>query len=211
MKTIMRLLTTAVLLKCVLAGAVCNAAQTPDANGFLQQWLLLEPVKVSGQLSDSAVRDTVQQMSLPGKPATVPSNGDKVQIGNQKLQWHAADTSTYNINLYHFAHALGLPTSNVLFWAITVVDSPRAMTGVRLAIGSNAASMWWLNGNEVIDLYNERQTVIDDGVSKRLTLQAGRNVIRAAIINAGGATDFAARFLDENGIPVQDLIVNPGH
>ena len=210
MKRTMHLLTTAVLLMSVLAGAFCSAAQPPDANGFLQQWLLLEPVKVSGQLSDSAVRDTVLQMTLPGKPATVPSNGDKVQIGNQKLQWHAVDTGTYNVNLYHFAHGLGLPTSNVLFWAITVVESPREMTGVRLAIGSNAASMWWLNGNEVIDLYNERQTVIDDGVSKRLTLRSGRNVIRAAIINAGGATDFAARFLDENGNPVKDLVINPG-
>ena len=47
------------------------------------------------------------------------------------------------------------------------------MPGVRLAIGSNAASVWWLNGQEVIGLYNDRQTVIDDGVSKRLTLKKG--------------------------------------
>ena len=32
--------------------------------------------------------------------------------------------------------------------------------------------------------------MIDDGVSRRLTLRKGRNVIRAAIINGGGATDF---------------------
>ena len=50
------------------------------------------------------------------------------------------------------------------------------MPSVRLAIGSNAASIWWLNGQEVIGLYNDRQTVIDDGVSKRLTLKKGRNV-----------------------------------
>ncbi len=209
MRKILRLLTLAVLLKSALAVTACSAAQTSDADGFLQQWLILEPVKVSGQLSDRAVRDTVMQMSLPDQPTAVPASGDKVQIDTVQLQWHAVNTPAYNVNLYHFAHDLGLPTSNVLFWVSTVVVSPREMTGVRLAIGSNAASVWWLNGTEVIALYNERQTVIDDGVSKRLTLHAGRNVIRAAIINAGGATDFAARFLDEHGSPVKGLIINP--
>ena len=106
------------------------------------------------------------------------------------------DTDGYNVNLYHFAYALGRPTSNVLFWAVTVVNSPREMPDVRLAIGSNSASVWWVNGKEVIGIYNDRQTVIDDGVSRRLTLQKGPNIVRAAIINGGGATDFCARFLD---------------
>ena len=95
----------------------------------------------------------------------------------------------------------------MLFWAVTVVNAPREMRGVRLAIGSNAASVWWVNGKEVIGLYNDRQTVIDDGVSKRLTLKKGPNVIRAAIVNAGGATDFCARFLDNEDQPMKGLTV----
>jgi hypothetical protein len=79
------------------------------------------------------------------------------------------------------------------------------MQNVRLAIGSNAASRWWLNGEPVIALNDDRQSVIDDGVSRRLTLRKGRNVIRAAIINGGGATDFCARFLDENDRPLVGL------
>lgn len=97
------------------------------------------------------------------------------------------------------------PTTNVLFWVVTVVNSPREMSGVRLAIGSNAASVWWVNGVEAAALYNDRQTVIDDGVSKRLTLHKGTNVIHAAIVNAGGATDFCARFLDQHDRPVKTL------
>ena len=93
----------------------------------------------------------------------------------------------------------------MLFWAVTVVNAPREMRGVRLAIGSNAASVWWVNGKEATALYNDRQAVIDDGVSKRLTLNQGANVIRAAIVNAGGATDFCARFLDENDRPIKTL------
>ena len=83
-------------------------------------------------------------------------------------------------------------------------------TDVRLAIGSNAASVWWVNGREVIGIYNDRQAVIDDGVSKRLTLNKGGNVIRAAIINAGGATDFCARFLDADDNPIKELTVRLG-
>ena len=95
----------------------------------------------------------------------------------------------------------------MLFWVTTIVNAPREMSGVRLAIGSNAASVWF-NGREVIGIYNDRQSVVDDGVSKRLTLQKGPNVIRAAILNGGGATDFCARFLDEAGTPVKGLAVS---
>jgi hypothetical protein len=86
-----------------------------------------------------------------------------------------------------------------------VVDVPADMTAVRLAIGSNAASVWWLDDERLISLYNDRQSVIDDGVSRRLTLAKGRHVVRAAIINGGGATDFCARFLGDDGQPVTTL------
>jgi hypothetical protein len=67
--------------------------------------------------------------------------------------------------------------------------------------------VWWVNETEVIGIYNDRQSVIDDGVSKRLTLKKGHNVVRAAIINAGGATDFCARFLGPDDRPVKDITV----
>src|SRR5918911_233484 len=89
------------------------------------------------------------------------------------------------------------------FWAVTIVNSPQEVRRARLAIGSNAASVWWLNGQEVIGIYGDRQTVIDDGVSKRLTLRRGPNIIRAAIVNGGGATDFCARFLDAQDRPLR--------
>jgi hypothetical protein len=83
------------------------------------------------------------------------------------------------------------------------------MANVRLAIGSNAASAWWIDDERVISLYNDRQSVIDDGVSRRLQLRKGRHVIRAAIINGGGATDFCARFVDDAGRPITTLSTPP--
>ena len=184
-----------------------SPTKAPDASGFLGRWLVLEPIRMTGPLSDSAVRALVGNTHFPGQLTTIPRHGDTVTVGENRLTWHAVDTSLYNVNLYHFAYALNQPTSNVLFWAVTVVNVPREMTNVRLAIGSNAASVWWVNGEEVITLFNDRQAVIDDGVSNRLTLKAGANVIRAAVVNAGGATDFCARLLDGNDRPITSVTV----
>ena len=181
-----------------------SPAKPAGADGFIQRWLLLEPIGVPGQLTESAVRTAVEKdFSVPATP--FPHDADKLKIGDSELAWHAVDTLNYNVNLYHFAYALNKPTTNVLFWAVTVVNAPREMSNVRLAIGSNAASVWWVNGREAAALYNDRQAVIDDGVSRRLTLNQGANVIRAAIVNAGGATDFCARFIDENDRPIKML------
>ena len=182
--------------------------KAPSADGFLQRWLILEPIRVSGPLSDSAVQTAVKTQYFPDQLTATPRHGDTVAVGDTPHAWHAVDTVGYNVNLYHFAYALSKPTSNVLFWTVTIVHAPRDLPGVRLAIGSNAASVWWVNGEEVIGIYNDRQTVIDDGVSKRLTLKKGPNVIRAAIVNGGGATDFCARFLDGEDRPIKDLSIN---
>jgi hypothetical protein len=180
-----------------------SASKPPDAAGFIRRWLVLEPIAVPPQLGEAAVQALVKDARFAEQRTAVPSAGQRVAIGDRQLEWHAVDTLAYNLNLYHFAYALGKPTSNVLFWTVTVVDTPRDLPGVRLAIGSNASSVWWLNDEEVIGLYNDRQSVIDDGVSKRVTLKKGPNVIRGVIVNGGGATDFCARFLDEAGNPVK--------
>jgi len=183
--------------------------KAPNADGFIQRWLLLEPIAANG-LTDSAVQGAVKKQYFPNQFTVIPHEGDKVTVGAAELTWHAVDTKNYNINLYHFARALGKPTSDVLFWAVTLVNCPREMRDVRLAIGSNAASVWWVNGKEVFGIYGDRQTVIDDGVSKRLTLQKGQNIIRAAVVNGGGATDFCARFLDAADKPIRGLTLTVG-
>ena len=180
-------------------------ARPVDARGFIHRWLVLEPIPVPGRLTEPAVRDALAAAPLPDNGGALPKDGDAVTIANHPLHWHALDTTNYNLNLYHFAWSLSKPTSNVLFWITTTVDAPQEMRDVRLAIGSNAASRWWLNGEAVIALNDDRQTVIDDGVSPRVTLRQGRNVIRAAVINGGGATDYCARFLDANDRPITTL------
>jgi hypothetical protein len=96
----------------------------------------------------------------------------------------------------------------VLFWAATVIHCPEEMTDVRLAVGSNSASMWWVNGQEALLLSGDRRMVKDDGMSVRLTLKKGRNVIRGAVINGPGMSDFCVRLLDAQGQPVRNITVD---
>jgi hypothetical protein len=205
------LLGSAMYVSSQVAPVTLTRPATPEAaptsDGFIQRWLLLEPIAANG-LTDTMVQATVKKDYFPNQFTGIPHDGDKVTVGDAQLTWHAVDTKNYNVNLYHFANALGKPTSNVLFWAVTIVHCPQEMRGVRLAIGSNAASVWWVNGQEVAGIYGDRQTVIDDGVSKRLTLKNGANVIRAAVVNAGGATDFCARFLDPDDKPLKGYTVS---
>lgn len=183
--------------------------KAPSADGFIQRWLLLEPIAATG-VTDNAVQSLIKKDLFPNQFTVVPKDGDKATVGGAQLTWHALDTLNYNVNLFHFARAQNKKTSDVLFWAVTVINSPREMKDVRLAIGSNAASVWWVNGKEVIGIYGDRQAVIDDGVSKRLTLNKGQNIIRAAIVNGGGATDFCARFLGADDKPLKDFTVSLG-
>jgi len=186
-----------------------SKVKAPAADGFIQRWLLLEPIGANG-LTDTVVQAAVKKEYFAGQFTAVPNDGDKVTVAGSQLAWHAVDSKKYNVNLFHFARAQGKKTSDVLFWAVTIVSSPRELRGVRLSIGSNAASVWWVNGQEVIGIYGDRQTVIDDGVSKRLTLNKGPNVVRAAIVNGGGATDFCARFLDAQDKPLKEITVSLG-
>ena len=106
--------------------------------------------------------------------------------------------------LFRFAEKYGEKVYGVLFWAVTIIDCDEDIENVRLAVGSNSASMWWLNGQETLLLSGDRRMVKDDAVSPRLTLKKGRNILRGAIINGPGMSDFCVRFLDEKGNPVKN-------
>jgi hypothetical protein len=184
-----------------------SAEKIPDAAGFLQRWLILDPMPANG-VTQSAVQAAVTKEYFPNQFTVIPHDGDKVTVNATELTWHALDTKLYNVSLYHLGHLFNKSTANVLMWGVTIVDSPEEMRDARLAIGSNDASVWWVNGQEVIGIYGDRLTVVDDGVSKKLTLKKGPNVIRCAVHNQGGNTDFCARFLDAQDKPITNLTVN---
>ncbi len=188
-----------------------KSKKTPDADGFIQRWLLLEPISKpnprNNVFTDSYVRTAFTTEYFPNQFTGLPKDGEKITVGEQELTWHALESANFNVKLFRFAYGLDKQIYGVLFWAVTVVNSPQEMKNVRMAIGSNSGSMWWLNGKEVAMLSGDIHMVMDDYVSARLTLNKGKNIIRGAVINGPGMSDFCIRFLDEKGEPVKNLTV----
>ena len=189
-----------------------KSKKTPDSQGFIQRWLLLEPIskpnRTNTVFTDSYIRTAFTTEYFPNQFTVLPKNGEKVKVGEQELTWHALESTKFNVKLFRFAAGLEKQTYGVLFWAVTVVNSPREMENVRMAVGSNSASMWWLNGKEAVILSGDRRMVMDDCVSPRLTLNKGKNIIRGAVINGPGMSDFCVRFLDANGEPIKDITIS---
>ena len=213
------------------------AAAQPDENGFIRRWLLLEPIDKpnSGNtvFTDSYLREHFNTQYFKGQQTIVPKDGQKVNAVYQKVEvapgfgrgfgqeptepkvttvkqtltWHALDSENFNVKLFRFAEKWGQQVYGVLFWAVTIIDCEEDIENVRLAVGSNSASMWWLNGEEALLLSGDRRMVKDDAMSPRLTLKKGRNILRGAIINGPGMSDFCVRFLDEKGNPVTNYSI----
>ena len=212
------------------------AAAQPDANGFIRRWMLLEPIDYNVRsntiLTDSYLNENLAKQYFKGQfdDKKLPRDGEKVnaigiavaggpadtrmQTGpaatkevKQTLKWHAVESESYNVKVFRFAEANGCQPYNSLFWGVTVIDCPEDMDGIRLAIGSNGASMWWLNGERVLTLDGDRRMVEDDCVSQRLSLKKGRNILRFALVNGPGLSDLCARFIDEKGNPVKNYSI----
>ncbi|MDE6191474.1 MAG: acetylxylan esterase [Muribaculum sp.] len=186
-------------------------AVAPDSEGFIRRWLLLEPIEKPNRsntvFTDSYLREAFNTEYFKGQTTVVPSAGKVVKVDGKKLRWHALDSKLFNIKLFRFASNLEKPVYGVLFWAVTVIDCEEEIKDVRLAVGSNSASMWWIDGEEVLLLSGDRRMVVDDAMSRRLTLKKGRNIIRGAIINGPGMSDFCVRFVDDKGAPVTGFTV----
>ena len=64
-----------------------------------------------------------------------------------------------------------------------------------------------LHGKPVIR-YGDIHMLLDDGVSKRFTLNKGPNIVRCAVINSPGVSEFCARFFDAEDKPVQGFTLS---
>ena len=204
----------------------------PDDRGFIRRWLLLEPISKPNRgntvFVDSYVRTNLDtgwnkgEFKLPvdGQKETMTVEVQKpvdmsqgrqmwgvepeTEIKKVKLTWHALDSKLFNVKLYRYAVGTETGRYGLICRCVTVIDCPEDIENVRLAVGSNSASMWWIDGEEALILSGDRRMVMDDGVSKRITLKKGRHILTGAVINGPGMSDFCVRFVDEQGNPVMN-------
>ena len=203
----------------------------PDSEGFIRRWLLLEPIsKINNTnrvFSDSYTRDAIMHEYFPGQFTALPKDREKVKVEMEyqppvdlstnrssvqadgeprmvkaRLTWHALDSDHFFVKLFRFATGLDKTRYGVIFWSVTVINCDEDIEDVRLAVGSNCGSMWWLNGEELLLMATDRHMGVDSAVSKRVTLKKGKNILRGATINGIGMSEFCARFLDADGRPL---------
>ena len=60
----------------------------------------------------------------------------------------------------------------------------------------------------MLSLSDDRDLVVDDCMSRRLTLRKGRNILRGAVFNGQGMATFCLRFVDRNGRPVTGYTIS---
>lgn len=181
----------------------------PDEEGFIRRWSLLEPIDKPNRsntvFTDTYLREHLTREYFKGQHTCEPVDGDVVEAGNQTLKWHSLDSKNFNVKLFRFSTLFDKQEYGVLHNAFTVIDCPEEIKNVRLAVGSNGASLWWINGEETLLMSGDRRMVRDDCMSQRITLKKGTNIIRGVVINGPGMSDFCVRFVDEQGNPVRNF------
>src|ERR1051326_1036232 len=85
-----------------------TSQKKPDADGFLQRWLLLEPINKPNRsntvFTDSYIRRAFDTLYFPNQLTVLPKDGEKVKVGVQELTWHALDSKNFNVKLFRFAY-----------------------------------------------------------------------------------------------------------
>jgi len=196
----------------IVAFAADQAGKTykPDDEGFIRNWVLLEPIAL-GDTANNHEEDTQKPMFnkqyFDGQKDGMPQDGDKVKVEGKDVTWHAHAAGDYAIDFEKIAADASKEPTNAMYFGVAYIMSPEQKDGVKLAIGSDDSSVWWLNGSEVIRVYSGRGVDKDQDQAENLTLKKGLNVLRFAVINGDGPAGACARFLDKGGSPLKEITI----
>ena len=189
--------TIVALLSLIVSAA--PQASSPDAEGFIRNWLVLAPIPIEGESGATEIdRDF-----LKGEAAIAPKAGDKVVAGGQQLAWQAHQTSDYFIDfLQSFGKARGEYAAG---YAVAYVMADEEMK-VTLAISSNDQGKAWLNGKQVFKFIDTRVLEKDTDLTE-VTLIKGQNVLVLKVINEVNNWQGCARF-KKDGAPVKNIQIS---
>jgi hypothetical protein len=189
------------IVVALLSLVVSAAPQTssPDAEGFIRNWLVLAPIPIEGESGATEI----DKDFLKGEATVTPKAGDQVAVGGQPLAWRAHQTSDYFID---FLQSFGTTRGEyVAGYAVAYVVADEEMK-VTLAVSSNDQGKAWLNGKQVFKFADTR-TLEKDTDRAEVTLAKGQNVLVLKVINEVNNWQGCARFL-KDGAPVKNLQIS---
>lgn len=194
------------LAACVAALGADARAQgktyKPDDEGFIRNWLLLDAIFLDDNASnhsEEAQAEYFDKEHFKGQLAVMPKAGDKVKVEGETLAWQEEEADDY---------AIMFDGDNSLFLGVAYIHCEKDISHVTLSIGSDDSSVWWLNGKELIRVFAGRAVEQDQNQSDPVTLKAGVNVLKFAVINGNGPTGACARFLDKNENPITNIKIS---
>ena len=186
------------LIVVFLSALVLPAPETfsPDAEGFIRNWLVLAPIPIAGESGASEIdKDFVN-----GEATMTPKSDDKVAVGGSALAWKAHQSADFFID---FLQSFGKERGEyVAGYAVAYVIADDEMKAT-LAISSNDQGKAWLNGKVVFEFADTR-TLEKDSDRAEVTLVKGQNVLVLKVINEVNNWQGCARFL-KDGMPVKNI------
>ena len=145
-------------------GPVGKQAVMPNAGWLYSRWLLWSPSLCRSRAMSFLLiliwrRYSIRSISLNRWKQFLRWSRCE---GWARKNWNGMrwTVNCFNVKLFRFATSFKKPKYGVLFWAVTIIDCPEEMKDVRLSVGSNGASMWWLNGEEAVMLEGDRRMVL---------------------------------------------------
>ena len=181
-----------VLVVAVLTALVMPAqAQTtfsPDAEGFIRNWLVLAPIRMLGESG----AEEMHFDALGGEANVKPRPEATVTVGTEPMSWTPHQTKDYLIDFRESfdkdkgEHAIG--------YAVTYVHADAPMN-VTLALGTNDQGKAWFNGKEVMS-HEEARVLSKDENRIPVSLVQGQNVLVLKVINEVNSWQACARFLN---------------
>src|SRR5262245_2092338 len=175
----MRKLSLMALVVGLLALAVARAEDADktykvDDEGFIRNWLILEPIALGDGAStheEDSQKEFFSKEFFTGQKDAKPKDGDKVTVDGKPLTWHAVQSDDFAVDLEKVASDAGKEATNALFLGVAYVVADADMNDLKLSIGSDDSSVWKLNGKEVIRVYEGRGVDKDQNDKDGLALK----------------------------------------
>jgi WD40 repeat protein len=174
-----------------------NTFRGPQAQGFIQDWLLLLPVPFLPEESGGQTLDR----QLPGEPGLRPRAGQPVRIGDQALVWQKYHSPNAVLD---FNAVLGKLTARYFAYAACYLRSDRQRNDLWLQVGSDDQAKVSINGQDVYQFRIPRALGGPETIGP-LSLEQGTNVLLFQVANEGADWLGCIRLVDEAGRPAQGI------
>jgi dipeptidyl aminopeptidase/acylaminoacyl peptidase len=177
-----------------------NAFRGPNAQGFLQTWLVLLPLPFA---SGETCAQALDRPQLSGEEQVRPRAGERVLVGGQPWVWQEYRSPKAVVN---FHAVLGRKKDRSVAYAVCYLDSDEARDGLWLQVGCDDQAKVYLNDRQIYLDRLPRPLWWVDTVGP-VGLKQGTNVLRFKVVNEKDEWRCCARLVDEAGRPAEGIRV----